>query len=301
MREWGLKRYISPPFWDGGSTMLWRLLGFAGLLAVLIALVPADAHAQKKKKGRKGGTPKSTAEMATAADYAYLAKQTKINGEIVSVDPSSMTVTLRIEFPHTERNPNFNPSRAGQGNRQLMQQYNQLNRLQMQIMRERNPFRRQQEMQRLMVQMQRLQMTQARSTKGDPKNQPFRVVTTKKDYELPLTEKIVTRKTFMPFEYDDMGNVKKYSPAELAKLKGKDSSKPGYESKLDEIVPGMGATLYLRAATKSSGSTKRNPDDPPPPAVSDTDGRPSVTMIVLTKDSSPFATFEAPGKRKGKK
>lgn len=282
---------------DGGHVMLLRMLGFAGLLAALVALAPADAMAQKKK-GRKGGATKKEADIATDADYAQLAKHTKANGEIVTVDSSAMTVTLRIDFPHMEKNPKFNPGKTGQKNQQLQRQLAQLNRLQMQIMRQRNPYRRQQEVQQFMMQMQRLQMAQAKAAQGDPKNQPFIMVTTKKDYELPLAEKIVTRKTFMPLEYDDMGNVKKYSQAELTKLKGKDSSKPGYESKLDEIVPGMGATLYLKAPTSSS--SKKKTDDPPSLGT-DTSNHPSVTMIVLTKDANPFGAFDAPSKKKRKK
>lgn len=66
-----------------------------------------------------------------------------------------------------------------------------------------------------------------------------------KEFEFEFSDKVALRKTNIVFEYDERGNPKKYTPAELAKLKG-EGNKPGYMAKPDEIPVGAPVTVYLR-------------------------------------------------------
>jgi hypothetical protein len=76
-----------------------------------------------------------------------------------------------------------------------------------------------------------------------------------KEFELPFAEKFALRKLNLPFEYDDKGNPKKYSAADLAKLKG--GNLPGYIAKVEDFAPGAMATATFGPATKEGKPTVR--------------------------------------------
>jgi hypothetical protein len=75
-----------------------------------------------------------------------------------------------------------------------------------------------------------------------------------KEFELEFAAKVVLRKLNLPFEYDDKGNPKKYTPAEMAKLKGP-GNLPGYVAKIEDFTPGASATAIFGRATKDGKPT----------------------------------------------
>jgi hypothetical protein len=81
-----------------------------------------------------------------------------------------------------------------------------------------------------------------------------------KEFELEFAPKASLRKVRVPFEYDDKGNPKKYSAADLAKLKGA-GNLPGYIAKAEDFTPGSMATATFGPRSK--------------------DGKPTVTMLIV--------------------
>lgn len=69
------------------------------------------------------------------------------------------------------------------------------------------------------------------------------------DFNLPITSNATFRKMTLPVEYDDRGELKKYTSAEKAELKGK-SNLPGYTATLQELVNGTPVKVKLLAPKK---------------------------------------------------
>lgn len=286
------------------------LAGIGGIAALLLAMGSDDALAQKKDKK----ADKNAGKTATPADYLQLQNAKDITGTIIGVSGAN-TISIRLEFPHFEPNPNYkppanvNPKFGGNQNQQYQQwqRYQSLMRQQEQAMNARNPQEKARAMQRFQTEMMRFQMQQqkemmqqmAKLEKGQkyPKagaNDPFRIVTDTKDYELEIQDGAPIRKTFLAMEYDDTGNIKQYTEKEKAELRGTDKTKPGYKSKLDEILPGVEAKLYLTSPKKKG---KAKDDDE---GVGNVE-RPTVNMIVLTKDNPMPNIAPANPKKKDKK
>lgn len=268
-----------------------RLLGFAGMISAMLALDATDVLAQKKKK--KDDTPQYPA--ATEEDYGKLQKG--VSGKIVTFD-SAKSVTFRIETQHQEPNPNYKPPstnpKAPGYNAQAAQQANLYRKyldLQNQMQKAataRTPQQAAQAQARIQIDMINLQTQIARmvSVNNDPNNQPFRTATTTKDYDFDLEENVAYRKTFLPTEYDDEGNLKKYTAEEKLALKTEDKR---YKATADEVQNGQEATLYLTIPKKKS----KTDEDATPPE------HPTVNKVVLTKEAP--APKSSPGDAPKKK
>ena len=141
-----------------------RVLGFGGLLAILVAFAPSDVVAQKKKDGKDKDKDKYPA--ATDADYKAIQKQKTLAGKVVSID--NINVTLRVEYPHYEANPKYKPPRvtnpkaanynaAANQQYQMWKTYNDITRQQQRAALAKNPRDYQHAMQRISQDMARLQ------------------------------------------------------------------------------------------------------------------------------------------------
>jgi len=113
-----------------------------------------------------------------------------------------------------------------------------------------------------------------------------------KDYELRAAEKIKVRTGSPPTEYDDKGNMKRWSVKDLKNLK-KGSKLPGYPAEYDALRPNQTVAVYLaKPALPEAKSTKKgiklvegikiNNDE----KGADT-YRPEVVMIVVVMDALP--------------
>jgi hypothetical protein len=292
-----------------------RVLGFGGLLAILIALAPSDVVAQKKKDGKD----KDKYPAATDADYKAIQKQKTLTGMLVSID--NINLTLRVEYPHYEANPKYKPPRvtnpkaanynaAANQQYQMWKTYNDITRQQQQAALAKTPKDYQRAMQRLSQDMARLQqqvmqqMYQAGANPPpfDPNNPPFIVVTNTKDFDLEVQDKVVYRKLLLPVEYDDTGNIKKYTDKEKAELRGDDKTKPGYMAKLEEFKAGQEVKLHLTPPKKKE---KDKDVDKDADKEKDKDAkvveevlRPTVNMVVMTKDTPNTTSPGADEKKK---
>ncbi|MFO0866090.1 MAG: hypothetical protein U0744_15830 [Gemmataceae bacterium] len=275
-------------------------LGLAAL-AILAVLCSEDAFAQKKDKK---GAAKSTQYPAEAKDYVALQTVKEISGTVQGTDAKS--ITLRIDIPHYEKNPNYKPP-ANNGNNTAMNQINQhsnrIAQLQQQIAASKTAQQRNQHIQQLNHEknllnqaVARMQQQQAKAANNNnPNSQPFKVVNDHKDFDLDFTEKVVIRKMFLETGYDDKGNLIEYTKDKIAKLKGDNPNLPGYTAKFDDIQPGMVAKLML-VSPKNAGKTdpKAKDDDNLVGAVE----RPTVRMVILLaeKANMPSGTPNPKGK-----
>src|ERR1019366_9833996 len=80
-----------------------RMVGLGSVLAIVLALVPAEAFAQKKKKDAKDDSSKYP--VAADEDYAKLKKD--VLGSIASFDSGGKSLTVRVSTSHQEPNPNY--------------------------------------------------------------------------------------------------------------------------------------------------------------------------------------------------
>jgi hypothetical protein len=65
-----------------------------------------------------------------------------------------------------------------------------------------------------------------------------------KDIPMKAADNIKVRSYSPPLDYDDKGNVKKYNPRELAKLRGKEKL-PGYPAEFEALRAGQYVQVYL--------------------------------------------------------
>jgi hypothetical protein len=265
-----------------------RIVGFAGLAFALTLLPAGDALAQKKK-GAKDDTARAAPE-----DYAKFHGVKQFAGELVSIDGGSKIIAVKIDFPEYARNPNYRPPRGGTNN-----QAGQLQRLMIQYqqaMANPNPRTRMQQIQRVTQQIQRAEMNLMRNAargSGGGNNSPVKLIHHDKTFELIMQENVVLRKMMLGSNtFDDQGNIKEFTKAEIAKLKGTDSTKPGYAAKVEEFLPGSVVMLYLTPA--KSDSKKSDAKD----GEVDSSDRPTVRMVVMTKEGSlSFGDRPAPKKK----
>ena len=113
--------------------------------------------------------------------------------------------------------------------------------------------------------------------------------------DLRAADNVKVRTMNPPFEYDDKGNVKRWTAKDLAALKGK-SKLPGYPSEIDQLKVGQSVQLFFAKAppvTKGSVASaakqkkKINEDDPEPAPMGPTAGWQEVVMIVILQDPPP--------------
>ena len=259
-----------------------RLIPLAGLFLTLAVVFPSDLWAQKKDKKDDKNTS------ATPKEYQQLQTVKELVGEVAGIDPNSRVLTLRLNMPQWEANPGFKGGAAGGGNplQKLMQS-------QAQAMRNPNPVQRAYKLQQINAQIQRAQLKLLMGQGGGTQNGPYRLAKNGKDFELVVEDKADVRKMFIGVEYDDKGNIKEYSKAELAKLRGSDTSKPGYAAKLADVQAGTQVRLSL---TPPKNLAKKDDTKDKGEGVGNVE-RPTVRMIVMLNQVS---SMEA-GSPKGKK
>jgi len=226
-----------------------RMIGFAVAAVALMSFAPAEVEAQKKKAA---DVPAD--QVATDKDYKALKDTKDMTGLVGSL--GSSTMMFRLDIPKMEPNPNYKAPKGANQNTQMQKLYQQ----QAKIMANPNPIQRQMQMQQLQMQMAKLQQGQGQPKNTNPNNQPFMTTHTYKDYDFDLSEKLVVRKMFLEVEYDDKGNLKTYTDEEKAKLKGKDSSKPGYLGKLEDIQPNQKIKIHLAMPKKAKPAADKDAD-----------------------------------------
>ena len=244
-------------------------------------------------------------------------------GTVVSIPDPDRMFTVNVSYQKLQLKPGQNLNRANQG---LQRQYNHIVQLQNQMMRPprrgHNPMQIMQQLQNAMNQFQ-IQQAQAQANM-------FQVVNATQKVDFQVAENVKVRVKDLPEQFDDKGNIKKYTKDELAELKGKDKNLPGYESSIDALKPGQMVQVKLvvhkkpRPATSSSSSSaskdkdadkeiatdKDKPkepakDKPKEPAKdkeeASVEHKLQVVTIVIVKDSDSTQASTNPAKNKKKK
>jgi hypothetical protein len=236
----------------------------AGLLTALLLAAPALAADKKKDTAVQNANP---------GDYQALADAHTVTGKLLSVNPTDKTLSLRVDYPVLEPNP-----KGAKDNNKRVQH---LLREQQAIMRTRNPLVRALKLQQFEVDVLN-QQTQA-------VNKAFKVVNEHKEFDLTTTAKVVVRFLEPPVVYDDKGNLKKYTAAELKELKGKNPDLPGYTADFSNLQTGQTVRVTLVMPKPAKDKDKDAPDDK----------KPQVSMIVIVADAP--MTDSTPTKGKDKK
>jgi hypothetical protein len=180
-------------------------------------------------------------------------------GKLLSVPDSDRMFTVAVTYPQVVPNPNQD-FRGAAG---LRWQYNHILQLQQQLAqrRTRNPAGTLAQLQRAVAQFQ-LQLTRAQLN-------AVRVVHVTQNVDFQAAEEVKVRTLQPAAAFDDKGNIKKYTPAELRQLKGKDPGLPGFESAAEDLKAGQTVQVALaphraaRTGDQARGAEKDGGKDAP--------------------------------------
>jgi hypothetical protein len=108
----------------------------------------------------------------------------------------------------------------------------------------------------------------SRSAKGPAGGQNTRLTPQWQDFEFEVDDDVAIRRQQPLPTFDDKGQPRKYTTAELKELKGPDASAPGYPADFTDLQPGRTVTLYLvqrnETLNRKAGRSDLASDDHPP-------------------------------------
>jgi hypothetical protein len=220
---------------------------FALLLSCLIML-PMVSQGQDQPNN----TPKVTKQDPTSQDYAALAQLNEAYGKIANLDLKAGTMTLTIETAQQDpKNPQANALQ--QQLTQVQQQRLALEYQKYQMARNANA--KQQALLRYQTLQQQMLSTAALNMK---------MSLISKDYDLDVMDTLRVARKDVAAKYDDEGELIKYKPSELEKMKSKDVP-GGYTATPDDLQVGQKVKLFLsppkkKDAKSSEASADANTD-----------------------------------------
>jgi hypothetical protein len=260
-----------------------RLISLSLLVGVCIALPSLEVHAQKKK-GNAQGAP------AVALDSDKLGVR-EIVGTLRSVPGSDRKFNLEVQVP-AGTGAGYG-GKGGNANR-IAQLQVQLEQAQLQLLTARTSQQRQQALNRITSLQRQAQQVATGGNRGGKGGKGNMV---KREIEFQAAENVKVRTMLLPNQFDEKGNPKKFTKEELAALKGKDKTSPGYESSLEQLENGQPVRLVLAAAPAKKPADDKEKDkdkDKDDPVAADK--RMQVKLIVVLGEAT--AAGPAP---KGKK
>ena len=268
-----------------------KTLCLASLLVGALAVLPSDAVGQQKKN-------QNQAMPATDQDYVFLEQAKQVTGQILSFDDSAKTVSVRVDGVEWVPNPNYKP--MGNQYAHLSQHQTQLAQEQQRLAASKSNAQAQGHMRTIARLQGQIGQEMAKLTDVNPNNLPFKSVKHTRDFDLTLQDAIVYRKMNLTLEYDDTGNAKTLTKDEIAKLKGTDSSKPGYNAAASEFHANQVVFVYVSPGKKSSSSATSTKEDTEVKEKAGTAAhdRPTVRMLIIEKDGAAPATANPPPKKK---
>jgi hypothetical protein len=302
------------------KTMRMRHLGTCLLLAFVVGLSAVDA-AQNKNPA-----PKGNAQPPVDADKL---PPGKFIGTLLSTPDSERMFTLKVTYKDVQFNPNgakgvrINHNGLQQAMRNMQHAQQQMARAQghhhaiHNMMQMQQAFMQMQQQQAHYMQQQqaamvRLQQAELRAMQQQMQaiQRMYKVVDATKNVDFQSEEAVKVRTMVLPEQFDDKGNIKKYTAAELRQMKGKDVNLPGYESSVEALKPGQVVQVYLGyhrkaapAKLTTAADNKDAPKDAEKPAPKDpvadptTEHKMQVKIIVILQDSDGTANY-SPGKKK---
>jgi hypothetical protein len=273
--------------------------GIGFLLIVMASIATTDA-----------APPKTQPKASMDADQL---KPGVFAGTVVSIPNPDRMFTVNVTYQKIQLKPGQNPNQANQN---LRNEYNRIVQLQAQAMRPpgrgHNPMHAMQQLQGAVVKFQNdMARTQANM---------FQVVNATQRVDFQVAENVKVRMNDLPENFDEKGNIKRYTKEETAQFKGKDKNLPGYESSLDALKPGqiVKLALVVHKKPKSSSTSSSSPGkeittekakakETAKEAPKETPGEASVehklqvVTILILKDSDAPPAATNPGKNKKKK
>lgn len=241
-------------------------------------------------------------------------------GTIVSAPSSDRMFTLKITYPEVRlkpgaRMPNLSHSHA----QYVRNQYQQMMNLQRQVgriehhrvynMMQAQQMQMQVQMaeQRVMARLQQQELQQElRLLQQEIRaiQNMYQVVPVSRDVDFQTDANVKVRSKNLPDQFDEKGNIKRYTREELAALKGKDKNLIGYESSVEALHPGQIVMVSLHKHKTNHSTTlatpvskKDNPDGKQ--TDSEIEHKMQASMIVILKDGdAPAASPSPPAKKK---
>jgi hypothetical protein len=294
-----------------------RLLG-AGLLVALVALVSGGLKAQNPKKA----PPQDT---QPPLDSATLAPG-EFTGKLKALPGADRQLTLTITFNDlvpTGKGPGKSPTQQ-----QIQGLNRQLNQAQAQLAKAKRAAQiaqAQAKIANIQAQLQTALATDAAWRRGDLTGgvpPGYKLVSKIRDVEFQTIpdDTVKVRTMFLPEQFDDKGEIKKYTAEEKRKLKGEgaDAKLPGYLSSLEKLEIGQGLKVTLvkrrRPAKKTTSEKTEAPakekEDPAPkektepalkekgPPEDDGEKKMQVRLIVIVQEAP---STPSPGDRPKRK
>jgi len=145
-----------------------------------------------------------------------------------------------------------------------------------------------------MAQYQRSSAAASGAAGGPPPG--YRYDKSTSSIEFQASEKVKVRTMVLPSDFDEKGEIKKYTADELKKLKGDHPNLAGYDVTPDQITPGSTVEVTLTFAKKAKTETsptkevkdKDAPKEKDAPAA--TAAKKNVTLVMLLeKGNAPAA------------
>jgi hypothetical protein len=173
-----------------------------------------------------------------------------IAGKITKLDDATKNFSVQIDYG--QRDP-----------QRVMNNQNHYARRILEISQDRNPQNRQRQLMELQLDMQRRYADE--------------VVKKSQTVDFMADDNMKVRIKDAPTEYDDKGNPKKHTKAELKELKGPDPSLPGYTAEFEQVKVGQLIQVYLPKPKQTKAKAKSDDDDVAPT-------RPKAVMLLIVAD-----------------
>jgi len=259
---------------------------FAGLLVLGLALIVPSFAAQEKKDEKKDDKPAVGSGKTDDTDPPRkgskkgvkdrdeppkdkLAYGVHFAGRLTQMDPNNAQkdFTVQVTTKVAELNQG-SVSRMQDLQRQFAQH-------QQQAVTARNLQQRQQA-------LQQMQSVQGQMVQAQRDMYRYKDVT--QDYKLRAGENIKVRSYAPPIDYDEKGNLKKYTADELKALRGKEGL-PGYTAEWEAVRAGQVVHVYLaKAAVVAKGGDKKGKKIDELDEGATLQARPEVVMIMILQE-----------------
>jgi hypothetical protein len=252
-------------------------------------------------------------------------------GTIVSLPNNDRMFTLKITYPEVRLKPgakspnprNTHAQNVNRGYQQVIHLQQQLNRgaprhhhaihnmMQMQqafIQMQMNQQRAMQSMARIQQQQLQQELKLLQQEIQAIQNM-YQVVKVTRDFIFQADESVKVRTTALPEQFDEKGNIKKYTREELAALKGKDKNLVGYESSVEALQSGQVVLVTLRAHRKpkpakldpTAAPQEKEDKDKETETSSSLEHKMQVRLIVILQDGNSLSGSTSSVKNKNKK
>jgi hypothetical protein len=279
-----------------------NLIRLGGLLILGLALIVPTFAGDEKKDPKKGATADKAGDKGKTDDLSDDKEEKKAEkspkkgakkgkddhkekfpynprlffvGKVTQLDansPSDFTVQTKI--------PELNPDGI-----------NRLNQLQLQLAQQQQQFAQARDFQGKQNALNAIQQTQLAIAQAQPNLYRYKDM----DVRLRAAENVQVRWANPPPDYDDKGNLKKYTKEELKALRGTEGL-PGYKGDKEALQKGQYVRVYLKAsaaankyAPKAPSKGKKKAPTPapitPPDDVAGVQDRPEGLGIEILADA----------------